>query len=95
MPKDIGLKKNLPEIMSRPVYEIMLNAWVESRLVLSPAFSIQASIQSFFDYFGITQDDWDINTAMQSFYNHNNDCASMKKNNLNKNIEKWKNQMTS
>jgi hypothetical protein len=73
MPTKQPITRNLPAIMERPMREIMLFAWVDSRLKLSPSFSMKMSVEAFMERYGISEDDWPLQTALISVYK--NFCA--------------------
>jgi len=90
MPKHQLIKKSLPELMTRPVYEIMLIAWIESRAVLGPGFRVSTSIMAFMKHYGIPEEHWSYDSAMAFYYNNLNASNSMKHEALNHKCETFK-----
>ena len=78
MPKDQLIKKSLPEMMTRPVYEIMLIAWIESRATMSNSFKVSTSIIAFMKHYNIPEEYWSYDSAMAFYYNNLNASNSMK-----------------
>jgi hypothetical protein len=78
MPKRIKLQQNIPALMSRNVYEIMLISWVQSRKALNNNFSLTTSVRDFLKFYCIPSEYWDFHTAEQFAYNSLGDDFEMK-----------------
>jgi len=89
MPAKIGLIDALPALTTRPMYEIMLVAWVTSRVTIGSGFKIHNSIKSFLDFYHIPPDMWDAKTAEAFYYKT---CGIEREAdfiNITKKIDKW------
>lgn len=90
MPKDIELKKNIPFILTKPAYEILLMGWVEARTSIGAGFKMQTAVESFLKYYNIPEEFWDIHCATAFVYNN---CDRFKDLNFKetiKKIDQWK-----
>lgn len=89
MPPDIGLRRNLPFLMTRPVYEIMLISWVASRTAIGAQFKIKTAVEEFMNYYNIQEDEWGLKSAIAFVYDKENCDKCMCKEKLTNTIEKW------
>lgn len=98
MPKQQPISRNLPQMMERPMREIMLFSWVDSRLSLSPNFSIKMSVDAFMTRHGISEDDWPLQTALiavyKNFHPRFNICDETEQKNLSAIIEAYEKKLS-
>lgn len=92
MPKEKPLTKTIPKIYKRNAESISLLSFVRAQKQIVPTVTLDQAIMNFFREFGISMDDWDIESARTTYNRMQKDFFDDCKNS--KNSKKVRNETT-
>jgi len=68
MAKDTEFKKSIESLYKRGHVETALFSWINCAKYIFPNTSVETAINSFYKFYGITEEQYPMGTARQNYY---------------------------